>query len=195
MGRVRNRATTVGADVDVVPPKVTQLLFPKPHKFVVKGKPDEEPLTQVETAKVHKLRSPVNSNVRLKSYRSVVNRGLIPEFVKYGMSTQPTLKEIQDYHDVWEMQGFGRGAIVARRFGIEANWQNPGMWGMIVVVSTSHHTPQLPFAPYIVKWINDGHGEPAWAEDLYIINQSLDDRLVLELIEAQGGPWEPGTEE
>lgn len=166
-------------------PKQTQVLFPAPADFVIEGKPETKALTQVET---HRTRTndPEISNVRLNSSRNPVNRRYLPQFVKYAMTTQPTLMEIEEYLVNAELNGYGVGSVVARRWGIKENWAKPQMWGLIFMVRDIHVNPNTRYAPFLVKWFNNQEAESAWAEDLIVIHHALSDSLIVDIVEMQG---------
>lgn len=167
----------------------TKLVFAKPHSFVVEGK------DFTETPSIRSSLFPVSettttesrgTNVRLRSsVINIPNSRHCPQFVKYRCSTQPTQEEIREYIDQAEIGGFDVGTVVARRWGISSNWRMPQLWGMIMMVRNTHINHREPWAPFLVKWLNNGTAEPAWGEDLLVIVPSMSDTLVQELVETQ----------
>lgn len=125
------------------------------------------------------------TNCRLLSSRN----GLAhhpPEEVKYLLGTHPTQEEISDYLAIKEVDGFGEGAIVTRRWQPQGNHQWPQQWGTVVLVHTKERGTIANWSPYSVKWHLIGEIEQAWAEDLIVIHQALDHDQLDAIAEAQG---------
>lgn len=107
------------------------------------------------------------------------------EGVKYACDLNPTYNEASQYLAQQWIHGYGKGAIVVRRWAMAWRFMYPHQWGYIHAV---HHTPQhkTNWAPYTVKWFEVGQEEGAWAEDLLIIHAAVDDELLCSIVEEQG---------
>jgi hypothetical protein len=111
------------------------------------------------------------------------------EPVTYGLSLRPTsAQKIGDYLKQKEIEGFGLGAVVARRWCADWRYQTCFEWGAIMGVKTyclGSHEPGF-YAPFIVRWFNRNMNEEgAWPEDLYLIHQALSKNLLESIIEDQ----------
>jgi hypothetical protein len=109
-----------------------------------------------------------------------------PEVVKYLLSRRPLQADADDYIKIHKQDGFGEGAIVARRYANpwRKDWHTN--WGMITrVVQTVPWPSNMPWDPYEVKWFEGGVAEWVWAEELYVIHAHLDKDTLSSILEAQ----------
>lgn len=108
--------------------------------------------------------------------------------VRYRCGLRPQLPEITAYIKWAEIQGFGLGAIVARRHCADWRYETPFEWGAIMgcrSYQVSNMTDEH-WAPFTVRWFNRNQPEEgAWVEDLYLINQSLSRDLLASIIADQ----------
>ena len=108
--------------------------------------------------------------------------------IQYRCGLKPTLKEIQEYIKWAEIQGFGLGAIVARRWCADWRYETPFEWGAIMGCKT-YMVSALEsgtWSPFTVRWFNRNMNEEgAWCEDLYVIHQTLSKDLLASIIEDQ----------
>lgn len=187
MGRVKPVSSTDGLPekTNSDGQKVSKLLFPKPDTFTIAGKePVMEQVTTMITAADGN--GVLETNTRLKSARESSFKIFVPRFVKYEISEQPTIAQINDYCDQAEVEGFGTGAVVARRWsGWNSKIATP-CWGVIMLTRRYKDGTDTPYSPFIVKWLNTNVAEGAWKEDLLVIHQCLSGDLLCDLLEAQG---------
>jgi hypothetical protein len=133
----------------------------------------------------------VEGSCRLKSTRELrdfVHRDVIT----YRVSQRPTVEEIHDYMKWAGIQGFGNGAVVARRWSAPWRWETPYQWGVILGCKLYPQGPNDadPWAPFVIRWFDiTGVQEPAWAEDLFLIHQQLSKDLLISIVEEQGDGW------
>lgn len=167
--------------------KISQHYFPYPQVIRVNGNKDKDPVL----SPVNDIADGVVSNIRTESCQPPKKGSHYasrwPENVKYGCGQHPTARETIDYIGRNEVQGFGKWAIVARRWSHPMRFVHGHQWGMIVDV---HNVPVVglvqPWFPYTVRWLTSGNEELAWAEDLVVIHQALDGDMLLDIIEQQG---------
>lgn len=129
--------------------------------------------------------------VRLRSSHKMV-RYNPPEVVEYLLTQRPTQDDADEYIRMHKVEGFGEGAIVARRYAEtwRARWHTN--WGVINrVVQNVPWDAKDAWAPYIVKWfdvanlLNASDMEPVWAEDLFVIHAALDKDVLESILEQQ----------
>lgn len=125
------------------------------------------------------------TNCRLLSSKNGYNQNP-PKEIKYLLSPHPTQQEIRDYHEIKSVEGFGEGAIVARRWGPKGDHKWAAKWGMIMICHKVERGGVASWSPYAVKWFMVGEIEQAWAEDLIVIHQALDHTQLDAIAEAQG---------
>lgn len=154
-----------------------KLYFAKPMVIEIPSKHSDTStmVSTVRTLSTQRLRD-FNHNCNATSYRC---------------SQRPTAAELKDYLHWAEIQGFGLGAVVARRFCAHWRAEAHHQWGVIIgCIGFSHPTsPNQPWAPFVVQWFSKefGQAEPTWAEDLYVIHQSLSKNLLNSILEEQEG--------
>jgi hypothetical protein len=103
------------------------------------------------------------------------------------MDVHPTVREISDYLDQAQIEGFSDGAIVARKWAKASYWMHPPMWGIILMTkSYLPHDPKDLYSPFTVKWFHNNAVEGVWKEDLLVIHAALDKDLLKDLLEVQG---------
>lgn len=108
-----------------------------------------------------------------------------PQTVRYACSQKPKISDINEYLTRNEINGYGTGAIVARRWAYSWRFMYHGQWGIIDAcnwTSLSH----MKWNPYRVKWFESGMEEAAWAEDLIVIHANLSDELLMSIVAEQG---------
>lgn len=129
--------------------------------------------------------------VRLKSSHKMA-RYTPPERVHYLLTQRPPKNDVDEYIRMMKVDGFGEGAIVARRYADDwrARWHTN--WGIITsIYGTVPFDPKDAYAPYKVRWFDTSSipGAPdiegAWAEDLIVIHAALDKDLLASIIEHQ----------
>lgn len=115
-----------------------------------------------------------------------------PERVHYLLTQRPSQSDAEEYLRMMKVEGFGDGAIVARRHAEPWRVRWHTNWGIITrVVGHVPWSSKDAWAPFIVKWLdvsplqNVSETEPAWAEDLYVIHAALDKDLLESIIEHQ----------
>jgi hypothetical protein len=109
-----------------------------------------------------------------------------PDDVVYGLSDWPKQVEIDDYLQRWAVAGFDEGAVVCRRYQQENRWKYPHQWG-VIMIRYEQQPANAPYRPFSVKWFGDLSIEQAMAEDLFIIHAALDESVLKDIIEEQGG--------
>jgi hypothetical protein len=136
--------------------------------------------------------STVNASDTEGPIRTLSIRGM-RDFTKkehnsYRVGQRPNLDEITDYLKWANIQGFGNGAVVARRFCAPWRAESHYQWGVIL----GEHNYEIPphshdmWYPYRVQWFDRGvNAEGAWAEDLFVIHQSLSRNLLDSILEEQ----------
>ena len=127
--------------------------------------------------------------VRLKSSHNTAICQHLPKENYYDLPINPNYHEVKEYLAKKRIEGFGQGAVVARRFQMEWRFKTPPQWGFLkyeienVVTGTD-------FAPYRVMWfdtnINIDQEEKAWAEDLVVVHAAVDKSLIKDIMEHQG---------
>ena len=110
-----------------------------------------------------------------------------PDKVTYGCSERPSYQESHEYVERQQIHGFGKYAIVARRWAHPIRFLHGHQWGMIIQLNYVAFIHDMsPWAPYVVRWFaKESVEEKAWAEDLIVIHAALDDENLLEIAEAQ----------
>jgi len=125
--------------------------------------------------------------VRLSSTRALRDFTKNSE-VSYRIGQRPNLPEIQDYIRWAEIQGFGMGAVVARRWCAYWRAEATSQWGVITgcqVYTVASSSSEL-YTPFQVQWFDKGlPTEGVWAEDLYIVHQHLSKSLLTSILEEQ----------
>lgn len=160
-----------------------KLYFEKPQVIELAVKRDERS-NQVITTDLHSTEGPC----RLKSTLSLHDFKKKGENIEYQCSLRPTLEEIHEYLRLAEIQGFGMGAVVARRHCADWRWETPYAWGVILgqMAYVPSQSSDVVWAPFTIRWFDKQMGEePAWAEDLYVIHQCLSKDLVASIVEEQ----------
>jgi len=150
----------------------------------------EPQVVEVKAAKPHQVETYNNNSVtygqgtcRLKSSHAQSDYKP-PENLEYHLSRWPGKMDVDAYLEIMRVQGFSKGAIVCRKYQKFDQHSMIHRWGMILL----EHTWQVgsEYRPYCIKWIGDGTVESAWAEDLYLIHQAVDERLLYDILESQG---------
>jgi hypothetical protein len=178
MGRVQ---TPRGPHTNGDGQRMTEHQFAEPSSFKIQGDP-------ASTDKVHVIGGTGSvSNVRMKSAWEPTHREFLPVFVTYGMDQHPTVREISDYLDQAEIEGFSDGTIVARKWAKASYWMHPPMWGIILMTKSYLPTdPKDLYSPFTVKWFHNNAVEGVWKEDLLVVHAALEKDLLKDLLEVQG---------
>lgn len=129
--------------------------------------------------------------VRLRSSHHLP-RYTPPEKHHYLLTRRPPQIDADEYIRMMKVEGFGEGAVVARRFADHwrARWH--ANWGTITRVTQNvPWDAKEAWSPYVVKWwdVSNFNGvadtEPAWAEDLLVIHAALDKDVLESILEHQ----------
>jgi hypothetical protein len=171
-----------------------RLFFEKPRLMVV-GKAEEIPVTTFGYPRTHTDTAPPEEDLRTTTgkLRLVTSRNYQvcsqqPGEVEYQLSQLPTYKEVKDYLKQKRIDGYGAGAIVARRYQNDWRFKHPGQWG-IIMYEVGNPSLNQRWAPYSVYWFEQSaifQNEKAWAEDLVIIHTHLDDSYLQDILRSQG---------
>jgi hypothetical protein len=198
MGRVRNQRTITLDGTEPVEGVETKgkLFFEKPILTVV-GK-EEIPVVQsyhhnspMNTSRsIHDNVGNPNSKVgpvRLLSSHNyqVCTQERRPKEVEYALNQYPTHNQVLEYLKLKRVDGFGTGAVVARRYQNEWRYKVVHQWGIIMFEIANPTMHQL-WAPYSVKWLEGDVSEKAWAEDLVVIHSHMDMDYITDILETQG---------
>lgn len=108
--------------------------------------------------------------------------------LEYALGQLPTFDEVKEYLRKKRIDGYGGGAIVARRWQNDWRFKHPGQWG-IIMYESGNPSPGQKWAPYNVFWFEQSaniQNEKAWAEDLIIIHTHLDESYLQDILYTQG---------
>ena len=139
--------------------------------------------TNVSTVNASDTEGPIRT-LSIRGMRDFTKK----EHNSYRVGQRPNREEITDYLKWANIQGFGNGAVVARRFCAPWRAESHYQWGVIL----GEHNYEIPphshdmWYPYRVQWFDKGvNAEGAWAEDLFVIHQSLSRNLLDSILEEQ----------
>lgn len=121
--------------------------------------------------------------------------------VQYDLGQRPSQEEMAFYLAKWRVNGYGEGAVVSRRWTAPWRVRSVSEWGVIRREKNfKDYQEQVPWAPYMVQWFDAKEGnyesnwEKCWAEDMICIQTCMDKGLLEDIIEAQDGLSQPGTQ-
>lgn len=107
-----------------------------------------------------------------------------PTDCQYLAGRWPSKMDVDAYIEIMRTQGFSDGSIVTRKH--QASNDMFKVYRMGVIMLTHKYVSSMEYKPFLVKWFMDGSAEGAWAEDLYLIHQAMDEALLTDVLESQG---------
>lgn len=110
--------------------------------------------------------------------------------VPYLLPQIPTTPDLNEYFRIQEINGFGEGAVVTRRYQPTHSFKYTTGWG--IIINSNCYPRMAPWGPFQVRWLNPPFQnkkyefEGCWAEDLVVIHSNLSKAMIIDLCEAQG---------
>lgn len=171
-----------------------KFLFEPPEIVEVKSQkiPLNQPHWPYPTPAMHQSDGTVLKVCRMASVyatESMQFRAPTELTILYDLPPNPESTNLASYFRKWEINGFGTGAIVTRRYQAPHSFKYYSNWG--IILHCNEHPNSGDYAPFQVRWFNPLQGnkrweyEKCWAEDLIVIHQCLSKEWIIDIVEAQ----------